>query len=175
MIASHTKFSPDRFFAFVKKTYRNTSVSSLPEIEKMVSNSSISGKNVALPTVDSSGKRNVIWYNWSEFLSQYFTSIPAITKWLFNQIDRLLHIILTVPVTTSTAERSFSTLRRLKTYLRSTMTQTMLNNLMMLHIHKDRTDKLDICDIAKEFVAYVTQSKKTDHVLQNFFVSSKRF
>ena len=83
----------------------------------------------------------------------------SVSRTLFNQIDRLLHIILTVPVTTSTAERSFSTLRRLKTYLRSTMTRTRLNNLMMLHIHKDRTDKLDICDIAKEFVAYNERQK----------------
>ena len=84
----------------------------------------------------------------------------SVSRTLFNQIDRLLHIILTVPVTTSTAERSFSTLRRLKTYLRSTMTQTRLNNLMMLHIHKDQTDKLDICDIAKEFVAYNERRQK---------------
>ena len=71
---------------------------------------------------------------------------------MFNQVNKLLHIVLTIPVTTSTAERSFSTLRRLKTYLRSTMSQTRLNHLMLLHIHKDRTDELNICDIAKEFI-----------------------
>ena len=41
--------------------------------------------------------------------------------------------------TSSEAERSFSSLRRLKTYLRSTMTQDRLTGLAMLHIHYLRT------------------------------------
>ena len=76
----------------------------------------------------------------------------TVSRSMFNQINKLLRIVLTIPVTTSTAERSFSTLRRLKTYLRSTMSQTRLNHLMILHIHKDRTDELNMCDIAKEFI-----------------------
>ena len=60
----------------------------------------------------------------------------TVSRSMFNQVNKLLHIVLTIPVTTSTAERSFSTLRRLKTYLRSTMSQTRLNHLMLLHIHR---------------------------------------
>ena len=71
---------------------------------------------------------------------------------MFNQVSKMLHIHLTIPVTTATAERSFSTLRRLKTYLRSTMLQARLNHRMILHIHKDRTDKLSVLDIAKELL-----------------------
>ena len=44
MMAGHTKFAPDRFFGIVKKAYRHTAVSSLPDMVKVVSNSSISGK-----------------------------------------------------------------------------------------------------------------------------------
>ena len=87
MIAGHTKFSPDRFFGLIKKAYKNTPVSSLPDIEKLVSNSSILGKNIPLPTVDISGKRNVFWYDWSEFLSNYFSPIPAITKYHHFRFD----------------------------------------------------------------------------------------
>ena len=76
----------------------------------------------------------------------------TVRRSMFNQINKLLRIVLTIPVTTSTAERSFSTLRRLNTYLLSTMSQTRPNHLMILHIHKDRTDELNICDIAKEFI-----------------------
>ena len=32
------------------------------------------------------------------------------------------------------------------------MTQQRLNNLMVLHVHKDITDSLKLQDIAKEFV-----------------------
>jgi len=42
-----------------------------------------------------------------------------------------------LPVTTTTNERSFSTLRRLKTYLRSTMGEDCLNGLASLNVHRD--------------------------------------
>ncbi|XP_050540290.1 52 kDa repressor of the inhibitor of the protein kinase-like [Daktulosphaira vitifoliae] len=42
-----------------------------------------------------------------------------------------------IDVSTSTAERSFSTLRRIKTYLRNTMGQSRLNGLANLHIHRE--------------------------------------
>ena len=38
-----------------------------------------------------------------------------------------------------TAERSFSALRRLKSYLRSTMGQERLNNIAILNVHNDIT------------------------------------
>jgi len=38
----------------------------------------------------------------------------------------LLQILATLPVSTATAERSFSTLRRLKTYMRTTLESTSL-------------------------------------------------
>ena len=54
-------------------------------------------------------------------------------KSMFTEVHKLLTIYLTVPMTSATAERTFSSLRRLKNYLRSTMTQKRLNNVM-LHI-----------------------------------------
>ena len=62
----------------------------------------------------------------------------SLAKTLLNQVDKLLRIYLTIPLSTSTAERAFSTLRRLKNYLRSTMTQTRLNHAIILHTHKDK-------------------------------------
>ena len=52
------------------------------------------------------------------------------------KVDTLLHLYLTIPLTTATAERSFSTLHRLKNYLRSTMSQKRLNHLILLHTQK---------------------------------------
>ena len=59
---------------------------------------------------------------------------------LLPELAKLFCLALTIPVTTSTAERSFSTLRRLKTYLRSTMTQERLNHIAVLHVHKSVSD-----------------------------------
>lgn len=56
---------------------------------------------------------------------------------IFPSIHRLLVILATFPVTTSTSERSFSTLRRLKTYLRNTVGENRLNGLALMQIHRD--------------------------------------
>ena len=42
-------------------------------------------------------------------------------KQLLSQVHTLLQLFLTIPVTTATSERTFSALRRLKTYLRTTV------------------------------------------------------
>ena len=47
---------------------------------------------------------------------------------------------------------AFSALRRLKSYLRSTMSAERLNSVCMLHVHKDRTDTVNVSDIVTEFV-----------------------
>ena len=71
---------------------------------------------------------------------------------LLNQVEIILRIFLTVPITTASAERSFSATRRLKTYLRSTMSQCRFNNLLLLHVHKDRAPTLDLRSIANQFI-----------------------
>ena len=52
----------------------------------------------------------------------------------------LTKLILVMPATNASSERSFSMLRCMKTYLRSTMKQERLNRIMTLHIHKELTD-----------------------------------
>ena len=54
---------------------------------------------------------------------------------------------------TCEAERFFSTLRRLKTYLRSTITQQRLNDLTVLTTHRDHTEALDLNEVVTEFVS----------------------
>ena len=59
-----------------------------------------------------------------------------------------------MPATNSTSERSFSAMRGVKSYLCSTMLQERLNSLMLIHVHKDLTDKINIlCDVCNEFVS----------------------
>lgn len=49
----------------------------------------------------------------------------------------LLIILATFPVTTSASERSFSTLRRLKSYLRNIVGENRLNDLALMNIYRD--------------------------------------
>ena len=59
-------------------------------------------------------------------------------------------------MTTATAESTFSTLRRLKNYLRTTMTQKRLNHVVLLHTHKQRTDVIDLDDVMRQFIGVNT-------------------
>ncbi|RXM99215.1 52 kDa repressor of the inhibitor of the protein kinase [Acipenser ruthenus] len=56
---------------------------------------------------------------------------------LYPNIHNILKVLLTMPVSTASAERSFSCLRRMKTYLRSTMSETRLTGLALMNIHHD--------------------------------------
>ena len=84
-------------------------------------------------------------------ITEALLGVP-LSKTMLSEIDSLLRIYFTIPITTATAERLFSVLRRIKTYLRSTMSESRLNNIMLLHCHKDITDSLDLLNIAKSFV-----------------------
>ncbi|XP_025408107.1 zinc finger MYM-type protein 1-like [Sipha flava] len=46
-------------------------------------------------------------------------------------------MLCTLPVSTSSSGRMFSTLKRVKTYLRNTMSENPLNGLAMLAVHKN--------------------------------------
>lgn len=80
---------------------------------------------------------------------------------LLPEVAKLVKIALTIPVTSCTSERSFSCLRRIKTYLRSTMGQARLNHLVLLHGHKDLTRNIDINRIADDFINRTTVRRNT--------------
>lgn len=73
------------------------------------------------------------------------------TEMMFPNLHCTFKILLTMPVSTATAERSFSSLRRMKTYLRATMTETRLSSLALLCIHRDAD--IDVKKVLKTFDA----------------------
>ncbi|KAL9686151.1 hypothetical protein QQ045_023606 [Rhodiola kirilowii] len=62
-------------------------------------------------------------------------------------------IMLTVPVTVASAERSFSKLKILKSYLRSTMSQERLNALALISIEHEFLEKLDYDRLIDDFAS----------------------
>ena len=71
---------------------------------------------------------------------------------LVAEVIKLLKLILIVPATNAVNKRSFSSLKRIKTYLRSTTTNNRLNHLLILHIHKLLTDRLNLTKVADKVV-----------------------
>ena len=64
-----------------------------------------------------------------------------------SEVVTFLKLIMVLPSTNAVSERSFSALKRMKTYLRSTMKPDRLNHLLLLHVHKDRTDSLSLTHV----------------------------
>ena len=62
----------------------------------------------------------------------------------------MFQIYAVLPVTVAEAERSFSTLKRLKTYLRNTMGQERLVGLALLNIYPDV--EVNVNDVINMFI-----------------------
>lgn len=66
-------------------------------------------------------------------------------------LRKMLKVALILPVTTDICERSFSAMRRIKTWLRSSMEQNRFDNLALLNIEKDLLKNLNREKIIDEF------------------------
>jgi hypothetical protein len=71
-----------------------------------------------------------------------------------------LRIMMTIPVTTANCKRSFSKLKLIKTYLRSTMTEKRLINLALISIENDIVSKLDLNEAIQNFADLKSKKKK---------------
>jgi hypothetical protein len=59
----------------------------------------------------------------------------------FQEVFKLSQLILTIPSTTGSVERSFSVLKRIKSYQRSTQGQERLSSLSLISIEKELLHK----------------------------------
>ncbi|KAJ8873888.1 hypothetical protein PR048_024724 [Dryococelus australis] len=64
------------------------------------------------------------------------TALKKCEEILFPNLHILLRILATLPVTTASVEISFSTLKRLKTYLRNSTGEDCLNGLALMSINR---------------------------------------
>ena len=87
-----------------------------------------------------------------------------------SELVKLMKLVLVLPATNTISERAFSALKRVKTYMRSTMTGTRLNQLMKLHIHSERTDSINLADIPNEFCS---RNEKRLFKLGTFSIADK--
>ena len=83
----------------------------------------------------------------------FMKGLSEAQKEFFSEVSTLVKLILVLPATNAVSERSFSSLRRIKTFLRTTMSQARLNHLMTLNVHKELTDSLSLVDVANQFVS----------------------
>ena len=82
-------------------------------------------------------------------LSAVNTASDVVSEMADSGLDTLLPvlyevatILASIPATSCSAERSFSALRRMKTYLRTTMGQERLNSIAIINIEREYTYKV---------------------------------
>lgn len=89
------------------------------------------------------------WASADEKPKYFIDALNYCNEQLFPNVFKILKVCATIPVTTASAERSFSTLKRIKTYLRNTMGENRLNGLTALSIHREI--KVNIEEIIDRF------------------------
>jgi len=75
--------------------------------------------------------------------------------------------MLVMPATNVVSEYSFSALRQVKTYLRSTTGEARLNHLMLLRVHKEIADSMDIVEVA---ILFVGDNHQRKHLFVKFSI-----
>ena len=78
---------------------------------------------------------------------------------LYPNIYAIFTVLITMPVSSASSERSFSAMRRVKNCLRATMSDERLSK-SLLHIH--RTRNLSVEDVVNKFV--VRKNRRLDFI-----------
>lgn len=109
----------------------------------------------------------IVFYSHPYFREVFIKYVPGILisfdlKDTFSEIFNLSSLILTIPATTSSVERSFSALKRIKTYLRNQM-------------HEERLSELAIISIEKQFLKSLkTENCFCNEVIEIFIQKTRR-
>ena len=78
---------------------------------------------------------------------------------VYPNLYKLMQVALTIPISSATCERSFSSMRRIKIWLRTSMVQSRFTNLSSLYIERELTNGLkNECIIDK----FAKKSRKLD-------------
>lgn len=70
---------------------------------------------------------------------------------VFANLYKLMQVALTLPISSASCERSFSVLRRIKTWIRSSMNQDRFTDMSILHIERDISNKIESVNILNNF------------------------
>ncbi|XP_022169025.1 zinc finger MYM-type protein 1-like [Myzus persicae] len=81
-------------------------------------------------------------------------------KVILPEVYKLFSLILTIPSTSVSVERSFSCLKRIKTYLRNNISRNRLSSLAIISIEKELVDQLKHTGAFYDEVINIYASKK---------------
>jgi len=74
-----------------------------------------------------------------------------VEKSVFPNLYKMLHFALSIPTSSASCEKTFSAMRRINTYIRSTMLPNRFSKLSIIAIERDLSNVLNKEDILKKF------------------------
>ena len=77
----------------------------------------------------------------------------------FPNVETILRIYLTIPISNASGERSFSVLKRVKNYIRNSIDQDRLGNLALLCIESAETKKANFDQQIDDFARLKCRKK----------------
>ena len=80
-------------------------------------------------------------------------------KGTFPNVEIILKILLTMPISNASGERAFSCLKRIKNYLRNSMSEERLNNMAILYIESELLQIIDCDEIINKFAKQKARKK----------------
>ena len=86
-------------------------------------------------------------------LAEILGSESDVVRALLSEAVKLVQLVQSQPSSAASAERAFSCLRRVKTYLRSTMTQARLTHMIVINMNKAYLDRICLPKMLNGFVA----------------------
>jgi hypothetical protein len=85
-------------------------------------------------------------------VSELWMMLPEVREH-YPQIFTLVQLLIVSRASSANAERNFSALRVLKTWLKTTMTEMRLNFVTVSYIHRERHDALEITPLLRDFAS----------------------
>lgn len=82
----------------------------------------------------------MIQLNFDSIVSSSLSQLPA----AFSETSKIISILKTLPISTATNERFFSSLKNVKTFLRTTMGDDRLSDIMVLNVEKEEANCIDL-------------------------------
>ena len=93
-------------------------------------------------------------------LTIHMKELNPVSQPLLSQVFQLAQYCLDITALNAVSERSFSVLRRIKTYLRNTMTHNRLNHTMCERVMSERLMQINLKEFLNEFVDASDKRKK---------------
>ncbi|KAH7958944.1 hypothetical protein HPB49_006794 [Dermacentor silvarum] len=84
---------------------------------------------------------------------------------MMDKVVRYLQLVFSALASAASGQRSFSAVRRVRTFLRNGMTQKRQTHFLLLHVRKKRAAELHLDAVMREFVSRTAERTLTFNLL----------